>query len=134
MYLKELEQVTALLAYTDVERSPVRRFLHRSRKVALAEQVNSAILFRSGKPSQPLIEVAVRQTTLLWNHLLAEEVQVPLGHPVFGLVAAGGAGGAYDDAGGAAAAAAGGGAGGGKKHANTKKLPPWKFRTFLQER
>ncbi|CBQ67693.1 conserved hypothetical protein [Sporisorium reilianum SRZ2] len=133
MYLKELEQVTALLAYTDVEHSPVRRFLHRSRKVALAEQVNSAILFRSGKPSQPLIEVAVRQTTLLWNHLLADEVQVPLGHPVFGLVGAG-AGGVYDDAGGAAAAAAAAGAGGGKKHANTKKLPPWKFRTFLQER
>lgn len=122
MYLKELEQVTALLAYTDVEHSPVRRFLHRSRKVALAEQVNSAILFRSGKPSQPLIEVAVRQTTLLWNHLQAEEVQVPIGHPVFGLVAAG-AGGAYET-----------GTGAGKKHANTKKLPPWKFRTFLQER
>lgn len=133
MYLKELEQVTALLAYTDVEHSPVRRFLHRSRKVALAEQVNSAILLRSGKPSQPLIEVAVRQTTLLWNHLLAEEVQVPLGHPVFGLVA--GAGATFDDAsGGAAAAAAAAGAGAGKKHANTKKLPPWKFRTFLQER
>ncbi len=66
MYLKELEQVTALLAYTDVEHSPVRRFLHKSRKVALAEQVNSAILLRSGRPSQPLVEVAVRQTTLLW--------------------------------------------------------------------
>lgn len=120
MYLKELEQVTALLAYTDVEHSPVRRFLHRSRKVALAEQVNSAILLRSGKPSQPLIEVAVRQTTLLWNHLQAEEVQVPSTHPVFGLVTAGTG---YEEAGATA-----------KKHANTKKLPPWKFRSFLQER
>uniref|UniRef100_V5EWF9 CRA domain-containing protein n=2 Tax=Kalmanozyma brasiliensis (strain GHG001) TaxID=1365824 RepID=V5EWF9_KALBG len=118
MYLKELEQVTALLAYTDVEHSPVRRFLHKSRKVALAEQVNSAILLRSGKPSQPLVEVAVRQTTLLWNHLLADEVQVPLGHPVFGLVAGGG----FEEA------------GAGKKGASGKRLPPWKFRTFLQER
>ncbi|KIS71863.1 uncharacterized protein UMAG_00291 [Mycosarcoma maydis] len=129
MYLKELEQVTALLAYTDVERSPVRRFLHRSRKVALAEQVNSAILLRSGKPSQPLIEVAVRQTTLLWFHLQAEEVQVPIGHPVFGLVAAG-AGGAYDGA----AAAAGAAAGAAKKQTNTRKLPPWGFASFLLER
>lgn len=129
MYLKELEQVTALLAYTDVEHSPVRRFLHRSRKVALAEQVNSAILLRSGKPSQPLIEVAVRQTTLLWFHLQAEEVQVPIGHPVFGLVAAG-AGGAYDGA----AAAAGAAAGAAKKQTNTRKLPPWAFASFLLER
>ncbi|GAC95610.1 LisH motif-containing protein [Pseudozyma hubeiensis SY62] len=119
MYLKELEQVTALLAYTDVEHSPVRRFLHRSRKVALAEQVNSAILLRCGKPSQPLIEVAVRQTTLLWDYLQAEEVQVPIGHPVWGLVQ-GGNGGVYE------------GTGAGKK--GTKRLPDWKFRSFLQER
>lgn len=121
MYLKELEQVTALLAYTDVEHSPVRRFLHRSRKVALAEQVNSAILFRSGKPSQPLVEVAVRQTTFLWNQMVGEEVQVRNGHPVWGLVS--GATG-YEE----------GGGGGGKKGANTKNLPAWKFRSFLQER
>ncbi|SNX81603.1 uncharacterized protein MEPE_00308 [Melanopsichium pennsylvanicum] len=124
MYLKELEQVTALLAYTDVEHSPVRRFLHKSRKLALAEQVNSAILYRSGKPSQPLVELAVRQTTLLWDQLQAEEVQVGTAHPVWGLVTAGGAG--YQDM------TASQGAG--KKHKDTRKLPPWKFRTFLQER
>jgi hypothetical protein len=119
MYLKELEQVTALLAYTDVEHSPVRRFLHRSRKVALAEQVNSAILLRGGKSSQPLIEVAVRQTTLLANHLHAEEVHVPSAHPVLALVSP--AGTAYDDS-------------STKKHSSTKKMPPWKFRSFLHER
>lgn len=117
MYLKELEQVTALLAYTDVEHSPVRRFLHRSRKVALAEQVNSAILFRGGKSSQPLIEVAVRQTTLLWNHAVAEEVAVPIGHPVWGLVGNGT-----------------GGEEGRKGGGGSRKLAQWKFRTFLQER
>ena len=119
MYLKELEQVTALLAYTDVEHSPVRRFLHRSRKVALAEQVNSAILYRSGQPSQPLIEVAVRQTTLLWNHAVADEVSVPVTHPVWGLVSGGGG---YEEA------------GAGKKARDGKKVPPWGFRSFLQER
>lgn len=44
MYLKELESVTALLAYTDLERSPVRKYLDQSRRVALAEQINSAIM------------------------------------------------------------------------------------------
>ena len=108
MYLKELEQVTALLAYTDVEHSPVRKFLHRSRKVALAEQVNSAILCklsfgmsmcgrygtlmrcccccctadRTGKPSQPLIESAVRQTAFVCSTLHNEKVPIPPSHPI----------------------------------------------------
>ncbi|SPO20865.1 uncharacterized protein UTRI_00342 [Ustilago trichophora] len=123
MYLKELEQVTALLAYTDVERSPVRRFLTRSRKVALAEQVNSAILSRSGKPSQPLIEVAVRQTTLMCYHAATDEISVPVGHPMWGLVGGGAGAGGYDEA-----------ANGGKKSREGRKVPLWKFRNFLQER
>lgn len=123
MYLKELEQVTALLAYTDVEHSPVKRFLHKSRKMALAEQVNSAILFRSGKSSQPLIEVAVRQTSFLWNTAVADEVVVGTGHPVWGLVTQGSTG--LEE----------GGGGGGKKGVGAgRKLPQWKFRSFLQER
>jgi len=44
MYLKELENVTALLAYTDLEKSPVRKYLDQTRRVALAEQINSAIM------------------------------------------------------------------------------------------
>ncbi|SPO19951.1 uncharacterized protein UTRI_00342_B [Ustilago trichophora] len=123
MYLKELEQVTALLAYTDVERSPVRRFLTRSRKVALAEQVNSAILIRSGKPSQPLIEVAVRQTTLMCYHAATDEISVPVGHPMWGLVGGGAGAGGYDEA-----------SNGGKKSREGRKVPLWKFRSFLQER
>lgn len=44
MYLKELNNVMVLLAYTDLERSPVRKYLDQSRRVALAEQINSAIM------------------------------------------------------------------------------------------
>ncbi|MCO5575616.1 hypothetical protein L7F22_029418 [Adiantum nelumboides] len=47
MYLKELETVTALLAYRDLESSPLRKYLDQSRRVALAEQINSAILCES---------------------------------------------------------------------------------------
>jgi hypothetical protein len=47
MYLKELESVMVLLAYTDLERSPVRKYLDQSRRVALAEQINSAIMCES---------------------------------------------------------------------------------------
>ncbi|PWZ02734.1 hypothetical protein BCV70DRAFT_209297 [Testicularia cyperi] len=141
MYLKELEQVTALLAYTDVEHSPVRRFLHRSRKVALAEQVNSAILYRSGKPSQPLIESAVRQTSFLSRQLNLEKVHIPATHPLFSLVSPASSS-AYDDhnfasstttatANATATATANSAS---KKLANSRTLPPWDFRTFLAER
>ena len=86
--------------------------------------MNSAILLRSGKPSQPLVEVAVRQTTFLWNQLVGEEVQVGLGHPVWGLVS----GSPYREEGGAAGVGgAGVGGNGGKKGANGKKLPSWKL-------
>lgn len=52
MYLKELETVTALLAYRDLESSPLRKYLDQSRRVALAEQINSAILCESS-PLRP---------------------------------------------------------------------------------
>ncbi|EPQ32484.1 uncharacterized protein PFL1_00678 [Pseudozyma flocculosa PF-1] len=119
MYLKELEQVTALLAYPDVEHSPVRKFLHRSRKVALAEQVNSAILYRTGKPSQPLIESAVRQTAFTYAGLNSDKVAVPSGHPVFSV--AGCPAGPYEET-------------QSKKNGGGKILPPWNFRSFLAER
>ncbi|PWN49904.1 hypothetical protein IE53DRAFT_362785 [Violaceomyces palustris] len=122
MYLKELEQVTALLAYRDVEHSPVRKYLHPSRKIALAEQVNSAIMYRTGKPSQPLIESAVRQTTFVWSHLHDERVQVPLGHPVLSL------GNGVDSTGVEELSS------GNAKKNNGRVLPKWNFRSFLDER
>jgi hypothetical protein len=83
MYLKELESVTTMLAYTDLERSPVRKYLDQSRRVALAEQINSAIMFRTGKPSQPLIESAVRQTTFCWSTLAHDRVPIAADHAIF---------------------------------------------------
>jgi CTLH/CRA C-terminal to LisH motif domain len=43
-YLKELENVSGLLAYRDLESSPVRGYLDASRRDMLAASVNSAIL------------------------------------------------------------------------------------------
>lgn len=43
-YLKEIENVCALLAYTDMEGSPLRGYLDQGRRIALAEQVNGSIL------------------------------------------------------------------------------------------
>ncbi|CEH19492.1 GLUCOSE-INDUCED DEGRADATION PROTEIN 8 HOMOLOG [Ceraceosorus bombacis] len=83
MYLKELQGVTALLAYANVESSPVSKYLDQKRRVGLAEQVNSAIIAQSGQPSQPLIESTIRQTTFVWGQIAADKVPVPPSHLAF---------------------------------------------------
>jgi hypothetical protein len=40
-------------------------------------------LVRTGKPSQPLIESAVRQTSYLWTTLSNEKIVVPNDHAIF---------------------------------------------------
>lgn len=44
VYLQETKDVCALLAYADPESSILRGFLEQSRRIALADQVNRAIL------------------------------------------------------------------------------------------
>lgn len=140
MYLKELESVTVMLAYTDLERSPVRKYLDQNRRVALAEQINSAIMFRTGMPSQPLIESAVRQTTFCWSTLAQENIALPPDHPFFSSGTASMLGpkessldvshgsniGGVQSSTGAAAASA--------TKNKGKALPAWDLHTFLRER
>ncbi|PWN20082.1 hypothetical protein BCV69DRAFT_283616 [Microstroma glucosiphilum] len=83
LYKKELESVTAILAYKDLERSPLKKYLDVKRRKSLADQINSAIMFRTGRPSQPLIESAVRQTTFVWSQLHNEHVAIPQDHPAY---------------------------------------------------
>lgn len=44
VYLQEIKDVGALFAYVDPENSPVKGFLDQARRIALAQQVNAAIL------------------------------------------------------------------------------------------
>lgn len=44
VYLQEIKDVGALFAYTDPETSILKGFLEQRRRIALAEQVNAAIL------------------------------------------------------------------------------------------
>lgn len=140
MYLKELESVTTMLAYTDLERSPVRKYLDQSRRVALAEQINSAIMFRTGKPSQPLIESAVRQTTFCWSTMAQDKVVVPSHHWLFASgtvvgvdnfdsVAGSSAGGT-----GSSTAVAASTAAADRSKNKGKVLPSWDLHSFLRER
>lgn len=80
-YLKEIENVSVLLAYPDLKNSPAQGYLDHRRRIALAEQVNAAILLRTGHASQPLLESAARQTAFLFSQLAKDHVLIPADTP-----------------------------------------------------
>jgi len=66
-YLKELEHVGGLLAYKIPEKSSISKYLSLERREAVADQVNRAILKRTGKPLISTIELVTRYTHVLWQ-------------------------------------------------------------------
>lgn len=67
-YLKELENVAGLLAYKVPEDSPMAKYLTLERREAVADQINRAILKRTGKSLISSLDLTARYTTLLWNY------------------------------------------------------------------
>lgn len=74
LYAQELVNVGALLAYPHPESSPLARYLSMERREAVAEQINKAILVRTGQSPASKIEVVTRYTTALWA--LANELKI----------------------------------------------------------
>ncbi|KAF7338214.1 hypothetical protein MVEN_02046500 [Mycena venus] len=68
-YNKELQNVTGLLAYPDPESSPVAKYLGSERREAVANQINTAILYRTGLPPISHLELSTRYTSTLWSFL-----------------------------------------------------------------
>ncbi|PPR01480.1 hypothetical protein CVT26_015103 [Gymnopilus dilepis] len=66
-YLKELEHVGGLLAYKVPEKSSISKYLSLERREAVADQINRAILKRTGKPLISTVELITRHTTVLWQ-------------------------------------------------------------------
>ncbi|KAF8911006.1 CTLH/CRA C-terminal to lish motif domain-containing protein [Gymnopilus junonius] len=68
-YLKELERVGGLLAYKVPEKSSISKYyLSLERREAVANQINRAILKRTGKPLISTIELITRHTHVLWQN------------------------------------------------------------------
>ncbi len=94
VYVQEIENACALLAYTDMEGSPLRGYLEQGRRTALAAQVNSAILgepacvqegagalihalsVHTGHAPHPMLEQVAKQTTFLWQTMADHGVPV----------------------------------------------------------
>jgi hypothetical protein len=94
LYLKELTNVSALMAYTTPETSPVSKYLGIERRIAVADQINSAVLReyrghiissllltisaeRTSHPPMPPIEHIVRHTSFLWSYMNENKVGMP---------------------------------------------------------
>ncbi|KAL7421657.1 hypothetical protein Q5752_003426 [Cryptotrichosporon argae] len=71
VYLQEIKDVGALFAYAEPEKSILGGFLKQQRRIALARQVNGAILQSQGRPTQSFVERVARRTSALYA-LLAE--------------------------------------------------------------
>ncbi|KDR81691.1 hypothetical protein GALMADRAFT_58600 [Galerina marginata CBS 339.88] len=66
-YLKELENVGGLLAYKVPEKSSMAKYLTLERREAVADQLNRAILKRTGRQPVSTLELLTRYTHLLWQ-------------------------------------------------------------------
>ncbi|KAG7447911.1 uncharacterized protein BT62DRAFT_890148 [Guyanagaster necrorhizus] len=74
-YVKELQNVLSILAYIVPEESSVAKYLSQERRDAVAEQINSAVLYRTGLNAISRVELIVRQTSTVWS--LARDLHIP---------------------------------------------------------
>ncbi|WWC62028.1 uncharacterized protein I303_104615 [Kwoniella dejecticola CBS 10117] len=71
IYLQEIQEVGALLAYADPENGPLKGFLSQDRRIKLSEMVNAAILRSQGIHPESALGAYARRTTVLYR-LMAE--------------------------------------------------------------
>ena len=90
VYLQEIKDVGALFAYTEPEKSILKGFLDQERRIALAEQVNAAILgvytplyvgsiltiASEGMSEPPYLERIARRTTAIYKVLADRGIDV----------------------------------------------------------
>ncbi|KAF9363783.1 hypothetical protein BGX34_003331 [Mortierella sp. NVP85] len=69
MYVKELEEMTYVLAWSDPEASPNRHYLGQEARDQLADTMNSAVLGCNGMSCEPALLTIVKQTTVVREHL-----------------------------------------------------------------
>ncbi|KAJ7741517.1 lish motif-containing protein [Mycena maculata] len=68
-YTQELRNVAGLLAYPDPQSSPVAKYLSQERREAVANQINTAILYRTGFAAISRLELSTRYISTLWSFL-----------------------------------------------------------------
>ncbi|KAL5489776.1 hypothetical protein ACEPAI_4608 [Sanghuangporus weigelae] len=74
-YRKQLNGVGGLLAYSEPEKSPIAGYLSQDLRDAVANQVNSAILYHMGKLATSHIELYVRETSTVVS--VMRDINIP---------------------------------------------------------
>ncbi|KAL1758351.1 hypothetical protein FB107DRAFT_288660 [Schizophyllum commune] len=82
-YEEELGHVSALLLYRppEDERS-LAKYMSQARRAAVAEQINSAILYRMGRPVISRLEYYTRYTSTIWSFMHDLRIKAKPGAPV----------------------------------------------------
>ncbi|KAI0670377.1 hypothetical protein C8Q78DRAFT_1090939 [Trametes maxima] len=76
-YLVQLGQVGGILAYQVPENSLLSTYMTQARREAMADQIDSAILYRARRPTISRVELYSRYTAVMWSLLHEKEVNVP---------------------------------------------------------
>ncbi|KAI9639753.1 uncharacterized protein MKK02DRAFT_40077 [Dioszegia hungarica] len=74
IYLQEIKDVGALFAYTDPESSILGGFLKQGRRIALAEQINRAILHAESHPTRSKLERTARGVSALYSYMSERKI------------------------------------------------------------
>ncbi|KAL5557956.1 hypothetical protein UlMin_034167 [Ulmus minor] len=77
MYMNKLEDLLALIAYDEPEKSPMFHYLGPEYRQQVAESLNRAILAHANLPSYTAIERLVQQTTVVRQCLSQEKDGLP---------------------------------------------------------
>ncbi|TFK76307.1 hypothetical protein BDN72DRAFT_756006 [Pluteus cervinus] len=67
-FSEELKNVGGLLLYRGQEVNPLSRYLGQERREAVADQVNAAILCRTGQPTVSALELVIRSNAVIWGY------------------------------------------------------------------
>ncbi|CAL1704646.1 unnamed protein product [Somion occarium] len=76
-YMKELGDIGGLLVYTEPENSPMAKYLLQERRESLADQIDSAILFRMHRLPISKIELVARYTSTVCSFARGMGVGLP---------------------------------------------------------
>ncbi|KAF8609965.1 hypothetical protein BDV93DRAFT_3597 [Ceratobasidium sp. AG-I] len=77
VYAMEVEQVCSLMLSSTPEATLAAPYLSMKRREALADQVNSAMLWHAGESPAPCLQIWAQTTRVVWDQIIGLRVSLP---------------------------------------------------------
>ncbi|KAG8713715.1 hypothetical protein FRC08_012906 [Ceratobasidium sp. 394] len=77
VYAKEIEQVCSLMIGPVPEESLAAPYLSMARREALADQVNSSMLYYVGESPAPALQIWAQTTKVVWDQIILAHIALP---------------------------------------------------------